>query len=843
MGTKTKPKRRGHRTALLAGLTAFIVLLAGAVVAFGVPGTGFAGLLGRSSQTASPLDRPDLAVPPVASLTYGTQQTWAATPESLVADVLPAGAVASDVSLNVISSSGPVWLVEAHVWGEWWMLLGVDAATGAKVWSSHQGSPGSCVESDAEAFACIDGGGRYFTINVRTGEASKGVELFTKATLGNTNGRQISIPEESDYSEYSVWTSGDLVIARFVYEDQFLLSRVTPQETVTWTAQLPIDPHCADDYCGNESKDGTIIVSGIEEDEVYQETSIVLDAETGKELFSAPAWMSYGDGREILVEQQESFSETSFADSSGNEWKVRAAPSASERLTVYFGPGSKPLPLTGVENKDSSILQLWPTGAAAPTWTREMSGSGYVAAYDGSRLLLLDWIGNLWSLSPDTGEVLWHTDLPMPDFLTRAGPELYLFEDGTALVSYWSVFVYDADTGTLQWTHDGGDINGDFWNINPGGFIQTWAYAENNSDQLARLDPALPAPRTPSMPEQVPSCPDGWTPTAWSTWADGNLVVCYTRTKPDLAVLTDASGSHQTATATREGVGGFTATFGSRTVSLALGGGLVTIDGDDQFASAAWVAGRSAGFAVPRPANLSECTDGARPASLSIWGPSWLLTCAKELTTGNFSYFDGEQITTGTIVDDGFSHCSPESDTFQVCVMPYAVVVTKGEATTAYPTVSSYLPRLGQQNSPALTLPITDSQDEASKAIDAQIAHDSGSVAVGEVSLWTPQLSAKWDGIVTEGKTWRATDIWAQFKGFKDKYPTALLLDATEWSSLGLSGQPWRTMVAGVGFDESLEANRWCHTNGFTPDTCMAVRVNNNDQSGNVVNWKVGDFG
>lgn len=356
--------------------------------------------------------------------------------------------------------------------------------------------------------------------------------------------------------------------------------------------------------------------------------------------------------------------------------------------------------------------------------------------------------------------------------------------------------------------------------------------------------------RVTSMPSSVPSCPKRWTPVTWASWNGGNTLVCSSSGQSGYHVnITDGSRSLSTDKAQTMPTGGYSATFddGSSAV-VAFGGSMtqLTAAGATKafVTSQAWANGVGTGFTAVPGSSVSSCPAGSYPFSMSLWGNHWLLTCgASQSTPSSFFYYDGTLIATGgSMTNDSGQFCGYAQAGTTVC-QNAQMVSTAGffGPKTTYPTQSSYLPGVGVTNSAEVQG--GSSGADAQAGIDAQIKQDTPYAETYLLGQWTPQLSAKWDGVSWQGKTWTSADILNQFQGFKQKYSTAMMLRSSDWSSLGLSGHEWITMVAGIAFGSYTDANKWCYTQGFGPDDCFAVQLGHGAADSTAKSWQPKDFG
>jgi hypothetical protein len=97
--------------------------------------------------------------------------------------------------------------------------------------------------------------------------------------------------------------------------------------------------------------------------------------------------------------------------------------------------------------------------------------------------------------------------------------------------------------------------------------------------------------------------------------------------------------------------------------------------------------------------------------------------------------------------------------------------------------------------------------------------------------LWSPQLSSKYEGLEANGKIWTPEAIWTEFQELRKRYPDALMIDSSTWSSYNRSHQFWVTS-AGIAFPDAQGALDWCRAEGWDRDNCFAKRIVNGDAQG-----------
>ncbi|ARO11553.1 MULTISPECIES: hypothetical protein [Propionibacterium] len=357
--------------------------------------------------------------------------------------------------------------------------------------------------------------------------------------------------------------------------------------------------------------------------------------------------------------------------------------------------------------------------------------------------------------------------------------------------------------------------------------------------------------RVASMPASVPSCPRGWTPTTWASWNGGNSLVCKAAGKSTFHVnVTAGSQSYSTDGATTSPTGGYVANFdGGASAIVAFAGSLTQLTASGvstvNVTSQAWDNGSSSGFTAVPSGHVTACPSGSYPFSMSVWGNQWLFTCGADQSNGtSFVYSNGSTSDAGGgVLNMSGKFCGATMDAYSICQGAQVVTVSSiaHATTTTYPTQSSYLPGTGVTN--AYGPQQASSDTDARTTMDAEIKQDTPLAGAYLVGQWTPQLSAKWDGVSWQGKTWSNQDIANQFRDFKQKYSTAMMLRSADWSTLGLSGHDWVTMVAGISFTNAADANRWCYAKGFDSDNCFAVQLGHGAPDQTMQKWTPGHFG
>ncbi|MBT1176754.1 zinc ribbon domain-containing protein [Bifidobacterium callimiconis] len=116
-----------------------------------------------------------------------------------------------------------------------------------------------------------------------------------------------------------------------------------------------------------------------------------------------------------------------------------------------------------------------------------------------------------------------------------------------------------------------------------------------------------------------------------------------------------------------------------------------------------------------------------------------------------------------------------------------------------------------------------DRESAAHQALEDQISHDK-SAASGFYYTYTTQLSSKRLDLDAEGKVWSYQDIWAEFLGFKSRYPNALLIWSNDYPTYTKKGpSEYYVTLSGESFSSTDDATGWCSANGYDSDHCLPV--------------------
>ncbi|OXM99461.1 double zinc ribbon domain-containing protein [Bifidobacterium vansinderenii] len=152
------------------------------------------------------------------------------------------------------------------------------------------------------------------------------------------------------------------------------------------------------------------------------------------------------------------------------------------------------------------------------------------------------------------------------------------------------------------------------------------------------------------------------------------------------------------------------------------------------------------------------------------------------------------------------------------------------DATDLTVTVSTATAADGSPSSPASgvmaganAMNNDDRESAAQQALENQIDHDK-SAASGFYYTYTTQLSSKRLNLDAEGKVWSYQNIWAEYLGFKSRYPNALLIWSNDYPTYTKKGpSEYYVTLSGESFSSTDDAASWCSANGYDSDHCIPV--------------------
>lgn len=118
---------------------------------------------------------------------------------------------------------------------------------------------------------------------------------------------------------------------------------------------------------------------------------------------------------------------------------------------------------------------------------------------------------------------------------------------------------------------------------------------------------------------------------------------------------------------------------------------------------------------------------------------------------------------------------------------------------------------------------------DAVRALETLRDADAGA-AEALVGSWSPQLSAKKDGLVVDGRTYDDAMILADHQRLRTQQPTAILVWSGDYTSF--RGDDFWVTLVNRPFSSSSAANAWCERAGFGPDNCYAKRLTHTGEYG-----------
>jgi hypothetical protein len=896
---------RAHLVPFIAAcMAAILVIVGGVYTAFEkIPGTNIGAwarpkngsISGSGNGVAKLADAR-------ASFANGYKKAWStAMSESTSQGDTYGGSEAHLISvpgIQVMAATDSVWVVLVSSPDHGSHLVGLDAHTGKQLWSGDESRETQCSSTLLEERLVCG----------RDNQSSlERIEL-----IDISDGRITQTIKSDDI----VSDSKHGLLVRTVYEDSVILEEtgidngtsvgsrarmiaVNAQGDVKWQSKM-FDVPSGD--MGSAFAGHTRIVDGLAIFADLGGAVMPINLDNG-EIVSAAALELFGST--LVTQFTEGRANVGAMLQSGSTFTL---PSGSEGTILQGHPVTF---ATGAEVPNHPILQTNanddPLGYTTPTvitspehdWSLDTADSDsplrtpsdsntFWGAYAKGELILLDDSGHLCRVDDKTGTVLWSAsyDGYRHEQYGLHWPRSMVLNDGTVLVEDYSDSNSTADEKTGRFlVAFSGETGQQLWRVDGASPLLTTLFnslshsdtaavvsgmntaipmvsATDSQWTISRLDPVPPQARVNGMPQEIASCPAGWTPLSWSTWTGdtpGHTLVCNAPGKTTYYVLVSIDGKeHKTTKAKLGPTGCYAADFGKsgNHAQICFDGGATWLTKASTttayFADKAWYANRSSGFTtVPQSADdIPSCPAGSYPMTLSIWESQLLLTCGKSSgSVTNFYYYDGSKTSHGTSMSEQGEGklCGTDESGRMLCQSSAVVSVENNGSTTNYPTQSSYTLQAGQSNT--LNAGKAETLDSAQAKLDAEVAQDRSLVESNLVGSWTPQLSAKYIGFDDgEGTVYDAQTLWNHFQGFKDKYPTALLLKGREWSSFGFNTTPnlsmydWYTIESGITFSDPNEANRWCANEGFEPKNCFAVQISHGEPIHTSLMWQEGDF-
>ncbi|MCF8606355.1 hypothetical protein L5I01_23660 [Gordonia sp. HY442] len=118
---------------------------------------------------------------------------------------------------------------------------------------------------------------------------------------------------------------------------------------------------------------------------------------------------------------------------------------------------------------------------------------------------------------------------------------------------------------------------------------------------------------------------------------------------------------------------------------------------------------------------------------------------------------------------------------------------------------------------------VTDPEADAASTIASQSQIDTAAVRADYDGRWVAQVSAKWPGVVAEGRTWDNQSILAEYESMKARYPNVKLLRSSDWPVF--SSPNWWIIVSAQPFANPKQALSWCASQSLDKDHCFAKLV------------------
>jgi hypothetical protein len=125
-------------------------------------------------------------------------------------------------------------------------------------------------------------------------------------------------------------------------------------------------------------------------------------------------------------------------------------------------------------------------------------------------------------------------------------------------------------------------------------------------------------------------------------------------------------------------------------------------------------------------------------------------------------------------------------------------------------------------------MPLIAPPGDPAQALEVQRRSDAAA-AEALVGTWTPQLSAKKEGMVVDGRTYDAAAILADHRQLRAAHQDAILVWSDDYTSF--RGQSFWITIVNRSFPSGGAANAWCQDAGFGPDDCYAKRLSRTGNS------------
>lgn len=730
-------RRRSERWWLGISLAALVVTGAGTAYASSIGADAVSALVGGPAtvqsavlgggQNFSAVRATGSAPGPAAEFASGETTAWTVSGDNLGLSDTP----------SYVAGTAQTWVVSGSDLAGERTLIGLDAATGKKEWRLSIGSGTDAAltcapEMLGNSVFCAYGGSApdsstgtvIDAVDILTGKISKTADLSALGLTGRGTVDQIHVFNNS------------VVIRRIVGTAEGsksgTVSRI-PEDlsSVTWTTVFPALCEGGEGWPSVARQSGRLLVlSDAEADTAFDFASGDLIANprcVPLDTYGASG-IAAGDGTDL------SGPDTTKQLRDGSVVNiVSAADAGANAASVSFAFSARPSPVPLFEAVDASISAGAdsPSSARAvafapgakPLWETAVFGTSvgmrgaFHGAWDGKHLILVDSVGKVSSVDPETGRILWATNYGAPlRGTTEAGatePDPMFAADGTLVVSDADssdggsgepfAVAFDPRTGAQLWRKDRVDVAamarvGDqssvaFWSGTGSGRV-LGAMVPSGA-QSADSGAASPASAG------LPACPVGMSAVSWSIFPGGHLLLCgNSRT-----YVVDYTSSGRVVPCSSLGFSqqGFILTCsGHETVSVLGGGAILQMVSPSRdltqpadHAWSAWAGPTAFGSQSASAAVDQSCPPRSTLLSLSVWNGGWLLICGTDaMTVTSFTVHDGTTSSSGhSMTLSGDRYCGKTDAGVEVCASasPALVTFTPPGATAAqHPTSSNY---------------------------------------------------------------------------------------------------------------------------------------------------------
>ena len=493
--------------AVAAGVVGLALVLVG--VLFGVPGTGFRGVLAGPSPTTRPtITEPSRTVGPTesttepitSSLANGFIKAWTLTPDDLASGPEAQKALQqtswklSDMAVFTLATADNVWLVglgpgtdaDGAV-----LEYGVNPNTGAFMWGPQAQMITGCAGGPVNgSFYCTReaNGTDLYSFDMNTGSIALVANYPFGQKLATVDGGTVDLGS-GEWHGVARAINNNLFLeyANYDYNTQtIVLSPLDRLGRPQWTKQVPL--YQCGDVCPWMS-DRTDWVRGsvlVLNDTVDQPTAV--DLITGKTLAVSDCPMSFIDDQTLWsgCTRDDAVAgpakTVDFTDSTGVHWHL-LAPSDPEDTWMFTDLTLPAVPIT--KSDTNGQVHLWQTSSQNPAvWATIPEDNALAYAYDDTHVFIGNSNGDIWALSRETGQLVWHVQLlafpeSQQDQILQPPQQIVVAADGTALVEYYNgqgdsvVIAFSAEDGTMFWRNPDFDINLSVGLVSPLSLIST----------------------------------------------------------------------------------------------------------------------------------------------------------------------------------------------------------------------------------------------------------------------------------------------------------------------------------------------------------------------------------